>query len=528
MVKFFAVLGCLGGVLCGCGGGSGGSGAVNNAPVFDFSASASVEENQNVTGIILNATDQDGDLITYSLVPGGDSSVLSIDPSTGRVLFLIPPDYEMPEDSDVDNIYVATVRASDGKGGVVDEEITISISNVNTIEIQVDSPEESQVLGGVSEFLFSGRVVDIEDGLLGLDVGQLLVDGVDGNLNSESGTWAVELSLEEGEQEVSLELSLTDGGEVNSFLNVRNFPFLSTKIGAVYNSLSDELIMVGGSFVQNYSFQDGSLSNTFGPDDFGLIEDALLIDIVVDENSGIYYAVDFEHEALYSLDPITKDIRVVSSASVGDGPVFTNPSSLVLDSLNGVIYVADRASTILGGTNSIFAVDLSSGNRSIVSGQGVGDGPSLLYLDELYLDDSGGRLLVTGRKEFVSPTLQQIIPLAAVDLGTGDRSSLIPEYQVGGTTLELPFVLDVTEGEFSNQVLVFDLNSEFVLTYDLLDNEVSSAVEIQPPELGFRVKLAQFAVFVPSIEMLVLHDYVEDQIIGIDPDSGEVVIIYSE
>ena len=52
--------------------------------------------------------------MAYSISGGADSSKFSIDSSTGKLLFLELPDFEIPSDSNSDNEYEVIIRASDG------------------------------------------------------------------------------------------------------------------------------------------------------------------------------------------------------------------------------------------------------------------------------------------------------------------------------------------------------------------------------------------------------------------------------
>ena len=104
--------------LCACGGGSG-SGRIledepslNNPPQFVGVMEYSVDENTtDVTTV--EATDPDGDAITYSL-SGADANAFNVGPTSGVLAFVDAPDYELPTDSNTDNMYQVTVSASDG------------------------------------------------------------------------------------------------------------------------------------------------------------------------------------------------------------------------------------------------------------------------------------------------------------------------------------------------------------------------------------------------------------------------------
>ena len=101
---------------------------VGNAPIFTSDASAALAENQTAAYTAM-ATDGDGDALSYSL-SGTDAALFTIDPNTGAVSFIAPPDAENPGDADRDNVYDIVVTASDGPNRT-NQPVTITVTNVN-------------------------------------------------------------------------------------------------------------------------------------------------------------------------------------------------------------------------------------------------------------------------------------------------------------------------------------------------------------------------------------------------------------
>ncbi len=75
-------------------------------------------------------------------------------------------------------------------------------------------------------------------------------------------------------------------------------------------------------------------------------------------------------DTLYAIDPTTGDRSVLSSDLIGSGISLNVPQGVALD-LTGNILVVDQSE------NVVFLIDPGTGNRSILSGQGVGSGPVL-------------------------------------------------------------------------------------------------------------------------------------------------------
>ena len=103
----------------------------NDAPVFNSPATATVAENQSAATVVYTAaaTDADGDTLSYGL-SGTDAGLFTINPITGAVNFVAPPDFEMPDDDDGDNVYDIIVTASDG-ANTTNHDVAITVTDVD-------------------------------------------------------------------------------------------------------------------------------------------------------------------------------------------------------------------------------------------------------------------------------------------------------------------------------------------------------------------------------------------------------------
>ncbi|HEX8332167.1 MAG TPA: cadherin domain-containing protein [Segetibacter sp.] len=107
----------------------------DNAPVITSNgggttASRSIPENTTAV-TTMTATDADANTtMAYSIAGGADQSKFSINPTTGALSFITAPDFEQPTDTDANNTYVVTVRASDGT--LSDEQtMTVTVTDVS-------------------------------------------------------------------------------------------------------------------------------------------------------------------------------------------------------------------------------------------------------------------------------------------------------------------------------------------------------------------------------------------------------------
>ena len=120
-------------VLTACGGGSSSSDAAdpettNRAPSITSDGSVSVSENTTLV-LDVSATDPDGDTLSFALA-GEDAALFGIS-EDGQLSFDTAPDFEVPSDSDGDNVYSLTVTASDG---TVDTSLDVTAEVINDEE----------------------------------------------------------------------------------------------------------------------------------------------------------------------------------------------------------------------------------------------------------------------------------------------------------------------------------------------------------------------------------------------------------
>ena len=104
-------------------------------------AAISIRENLARVTTIAASDPNAGTTLVYSIVGGADQSKFQIDPSTGALYFVIPPDYEHPTDSDHNNSYVVQVSASDG--GLSDTQtLTVTVTDGNDAVLSTASPAD--------------------------------------------------------------------------------------------------------------------------------------------------------------------------------------------------------------------------------------------------------------------------------------------------------------------------------------------------------------------------------------------------
>lgn len=127
---------------------------------------------------------------------------------------------------------------------------------------------------------------------------------------------------------------------------------------------------------------------------------------------------------IFKVDPSTGDRTVVSGFGVGTGPNFEDPIGITV-TLGGDILVTD-----LSG-DSIYRVDPSSGDRTLVSGPGVGAGPAFGGPGGIALGPANSIVVTTAMTHEIAGF--DVGDVYRVDLATGDRTTLSSTFLGIGT-----------------------------------------------------------------------------------------------
>lgn len=130
-----------------------------------------------------------------------------------------------------------------------------------------------------------------------------------------------------------------------------------------------------------------------------------------------------QSDTIFSVDLNSGDRSIISSTTIGNGPVFNFASALMADSDRNQILVTDFYQ------NTLVRVDPVTGNRSILSGNGVGSGPVLSLPNSIQLDNDNGRALITNNLSHA---------LTSIDLNSGDRSFISSQTTGNGPGLYWP------------------------------------------------------------------------------------------
>jgi len=132
---------------------------VNEAPVITSNgggATATVNVAENSSAVTwVEAIDDEGDSLTYSISGGADAASFSIDGATGALRFVSAPNFESPTDADSNNSYLVDVSVSNPNGGTALQALAVTVTNVNeapvitsgaTASLPENAPAQSLVM----------------------------------------------------------------------------------------------------------------------------------------------------------------------------------------------------------------------------------------------------------------------------------------------------------------------------------------------------------------------------------------------
>jgi hypothetical protein len=123
-------------MMAGCGGSETSDADALLAKKLGFTFTS-----ENAVSIVENSTDvtslktTGGTLpVVYAIGTGPDSSLFSVDPDSGVLVFNEPADYETAGDTNSDNVYNVTVTATDGSGKKIRMAMDVTVLDVDETE----------------------------------------------------------------------------------------------------------------------------------------------------------------------------------------------------------------------------------------------------------------------------------------------------------------------------------------------------------------------------------------------------------
>lgn len=367
-----------------------------------------VEGETFVTKVI--ALDTDGDTINYKISGGADASLFRIDPKSGNLSFASAPSYGNPRDSNGDNLYRVTVKASDGEESD-EQKLAIEVVKPQSGKSQNKAPEIVSDGGGdaaaitVSEstnYVTQVFATDQNAGTRltysisgGADKDKFNIDPQTGSLffdppvdfespgdTGQDNVYNVVVKVSDGKLKDSQAIAVTvtdaeeapiitsDGGDTSAFLFHRDGVAAVTTVVATDSDAGD---------VVTYSILGGPDASLF----------------TIDPNTGaLSFVVAPDHAAPSDADG-NNLYQVVVGAS--DGLEFDfQMLSIAVGDAEGVVIAGTRKHDKVNANKTVEGQPLPTEHGDIISGRKKGDELSGLGGDDILNGGRGGDKLKGG------------------------------------------------------------------------------------------------------------------------------------
>lgn len=248
------------------------------------------------------------------------------------------------------------------------------------------------------------------------------------NINSND---LIKIDSETGKQEVFMEnlnfdsMSITDNRESLYLLSNKGFSVIRLADKGVTNT----------SFAKQADMLEFAQKNSF----------------LVDEDNNRLVVGDSGLWELVTVDITTGERKFLKESGIGDGPKLVWPNQLAVTSDEKFAYVLDDR---LDATEMLFKIDLTTGNREVISDLSA------------YAQDNATALVLDEAKNRVFVAFG--LTIGVVDLTTGEHK-IIADQSIGLGPM-IKGIGDMVYDETKDRLLVTDLSQAFIVAIDLKSN----------------------------------------------------------
>ena len=309
----------------------------DNDPIFTSDASASVAENQPTDSAVYTAqaTDEDGDNLTYSL-SGTDAARFTIDPATGAVSFIASPDFENPDDAGGNNVYDITVTASDDDNST-DHDVAITVTNVNdnnpifTSDTSVDVAENQTAAYTAVATDADGDVLSYS--LSGTDAGRFTINAATGEVSFNEAPDVENPDDANGDNVYDITVTASD--------NTSGTPDTTQAVAITVTNVNDNAPVFTSLATANVEENQTAAYTTQATDADG---------------DTLSYSLSGTDAALFTIDANTGEVRF------NEAPDFEAPGSADGDNVYDIIVTASDNTAGTADTDQAVAITVTNAN----------------------------------------------------------------------------------------------------------------------------------------------------------------------
>ena len=361
----------------------------DNDPKFDLASSAfDVAENSTAITTVA-ASDPDGDSFSFALLSTADSSLFTLDPSSGVLSFNQAPDFETPADDNSDNTYELELSVDDG-ANTSSQAIDVTVTDVDEAPTFTSASESVSVNENASGAVYQAQATDPEGATLiysasGIDAGLFTINNTSGELafktppdyesptdDGKNNTYNLDITAADGSHQVSqsLTITVTNVNEAPAFASAsvdlnaaeNDSSFTHTVDAASDEDQNEQLTyQLGGDDAAAFDFDANTRSLTF--------QQAPDFENPEDQNTDNAYQI-----TITASDGDLQDTQAitVTVTDVDEAPSFTSASETVSvnENTSGTVYQAQATDpegatltySASGTDASLFTLDSTSGD----------------------------------------------------------------------------------------------------------------------------------------------------------------------
>jgi len=361
-----------------------------------------------------------------------------------------------------------------------------------------------------------GRVLDANGGAI--RAGDVSFVDVNSNFATfdvgDPTRWSVEVPVGEGATTLDVTMELADGSTRRRSQLVFNQARFSWPSQLVYDAVNERVLATDLDL-------DSLMLADLATGGLSILSDGSTVAPLFHTPIGLAYdapnnralVVDFVLDYLVSVDLATGTRTIISdnSGTKGTGPSFAGPILVGYDAVNnpGKAMVYDR------DNESLFEVDLSNGNRQVLSASGDGNGPDLDIVEGFHYDGANDRVLLS-----VSNLTDELF---AINVDTGARTVISSAGKGSGENFFAPG--GVTYDDDNDRALVIDYARDILFGVDMTTGDREILSDNTVAYTGVEISEAFHLVYDGDNNRVLYTDRDPDAIIELDLATGNRTLL---
>jgi hypothetical protein len=428
---------------------------VNEVPVMNSAISQSVAENTLTTTTVYtaHAVDPEGAALSY-ILGGTDAGLFHLDATTGAVTFNSVPNFEVPADSDHNNVYDITLSATDHTNTTAAQAVAITVTDVNEAPTSTAISAPAVVVSQLYTLDLSSHFTDVD----AADLGHLTYSATNllPGLVLDTATGVISGTVT-GTGVAHVSVTATDSATHTTSqafdLTAYVAPTLSSNIDNVTN------LEVTSNIVLTSTEQMAAVAGKF-------------IHIVNDANSGTH--LGFHGEAVTNtLDIQASDLTHISFAN---NTITINPG-FDLDFGNNYHITVDAGAFVgvASGLGNVAVTDVAAMNFGTVTPVALGTGSGVAAASQAMVN--GTDAMIAGHN-WLDVEGSGFIPNSPVqlDLSTGNVAVAVNDVGTGGIATNDFYV--ALNNFASGDLVYFDNHGDNTIQRQALLNDGTITVDL--------------------------------------------------